>query len=73
MNRQLFFLSLVIFGTLVSCDSPQNPLAYVKETHQRGKAVVYVEESFKPLFETSISTFESLNPKADVTAKYLPE
>lgn len=73
MNRHIFFLSLLIVGTFVACDSPQNPLAYVKETHGRGKAVVYVEESFKPLFETSISTFESLNPKADITAKYLPK
>lgn len=73
MKGQQIFLSLFLMGTLVACDSPQNPLAYVKETHGRGKAVVYVEESFKPLFETSISTFESLNPKADITAKYLPE
>lgn len=73
MNRYILFLSLFLVGTFVSCDSPQNPLAYVKETHGRGKALIYVEESFKPLFETSISTFESLNPKADITAKYLPE
>lgn len=73
MNGRIFFQAFFLVGTLVACDSPQNPLAYVKETHGRGKAVVYVEESFKPLFETSISTFESLNPKADITAKYLPE
>ncbi len=73
MKRLIFLLTVGLGSILQSCDSPQNPLAYVKETHGRGKATIYVEESFKPLFETSISTFESLNPKAKITAKYLAE
>lgn len=72
--KTIYFSYIMAFSALISsCDSPQNPLAYVKETHGRGKAVIYVEESFKPLFETSISTFESLNPKAKITAKYMAE
>lgn len=73
MKRLIFLLTVGLGSILQSCDSPQNPLAYVKETHGRGKATIYVEESFKPLFETCISTFESLNPKAKITAKYLAE
>jgi phosphate transport system substrate-binding protein len=73
MKRLIFLLTVGLGSILQSCDSPQNPLAYVKETHGRGKATIYVEESFKPLFETCISTFESFNPKAKITAKYLAE
>ena len=73
MKRFTYFISVTLSTWLTSCDSPQNPLAYVKETHGRGKAEVYVEESFKPLFETCISTFESLNPKAKISAKYMAE
>jgi len=67
--------SLVIFGLLgiFSCEDHENPLAYQKNAHGRGKVVILVEESFKPLFETSIDTFESLFPKANVVAKYKPE
>jgi phosphate transport system substrate-binding protein len=46
---------------------------YQKDAHGRGKAHIYVEESFKPLFTTSISTFESQYPKAKVTASYSAE
>ena len=73
MKRLIFLLTVGLGSILQSCDSPQNPLAYVKETHGRGKATIYVEESFKPLFETCISTFESLNPKAKITVKYKAE
>jgi len=73
MKQSIFFLLIGLSTFFMGCDSPQNPLAYVKDAHGRGKAVVYVEESFKPLFETCISTFESLNPKAKITAKYMSE
>jgi phosphate transport system substrate-binding protein len=65
-------LILLVIG-ITSCDPNQNPLVYSKNTHEKGKAYIFVEESFKPLFETSISTFESLNPQADITAKYTTE
>lgn len=65
-------LILLVIG-ITSCDPNQNPLVSSKNTHEKGEAYIYVEESFKPLFETSISTFESLNPQADITAKYTTE
>lgn len=56
---------------LLSCDG--NPLAYQKDAHGRGQAKIYFEESFKPLFETSIYTFEGLYPKADIVPEYCTE
>lgn len=53
-----------------NCD---NPLAYTEDAHGRGKTTIYIEESFKPLFETSIYTFEGLYPKADIVSKYTTE
>lgn len=62
---------LLFFALLFSaCDSNNNPFVYQKDAHGRGKAHIYVEESFRPLFSTSIATFESQYPKAKVTATY---
>jgi phosphate transport system substrate-binding protein len=66
----LFVLTLTI---LTACNHPQNPLAYQTDTHSRGKAVVYIEESFKPLFNTSIETFQGQYPKATIVPKYMGE
>lgn len=65
----LVFVSSII----VSCSSHDNPLAYQTDAHGRGKAVVLIEESFKRLFDTSIYTFESQFPKADIQPKYMAE
>lgn len=43
------------------------------DTHSRGKAKIYFEESYKPLFETSIYTFEGLFPSAKIQAIYSSE
>ena len=67
------FAGSVISLILVACNHPQNPLAYQIETHSRGKVVVFIEEAFKPLFNTSISTFEGQYPKAKIIPKYLTE
>ncbi len=67
-----FFAGAVLL-MLSACEAHENPLAYQKDTHGRGNIDVYIEESYKPLFETSIYTFESLFPKANVNAKYLTE
>jgi phosphate transport system substrate-binding protein len=63
---------ILLFCALLfsACDSNNNPFVYQKDAHGRGKAHIYVEESFKPLFSTSIATFESQYPKAKVTATY---
>lgn len=70
--RTTFFI-LFCAVLLTACDSNNNPFVYQKDAHGRGKAHIYVEESFKPLFTTSISTFESQYPKAKVTANYSAE
>jgi phosphate transport system substrate-binding protein len=46
---------------------------YQKDAHGRGKAKILVEQSFQPLFQTSIETFMSQYPRARVSAQYLPE
>ncbi len=66
----LFFVPLLAF---YACNSHDNPLAYQTDTHGRGKATILIEESFKRLFDTSIYTFESQFPKADITPEYLSE
>ncbi len=70
--RTTFFI-LFCAVLLTACDSNNNPFVYQKDAHGRGKAHIYVEESFKPLFMTSISTFESQYPKAKVTANFSAE
>ena len=74
MNKIILFVSLVLslFGIL-ACNHQQNPLAYQTETHSRGKAVVYIEEAFKPLFTTAISTFQGQYPKANIIPNYQTE
>jgi phosphate transport system substrate-binding protein len=39
----------------------------------KNESVILIEESFKPLFETSIDTFEGQFPKYDIAPSYLPE
>ena len=71
MRTSFFILFCAVL--LTACDSNNNPFVYQKDAHGRGKAHIYVEESFKPLFTTSISTIESQYPKAKVTASYSAE
>ena len=73
MSTSLKSLAIIGLLGLFSCEDHENPLAYQKNAHGRGKVVILVEESFKPLFETSIDTFESLFTKANVVAKYKGE
>ena len=80
MIRHHFFSTaqLIVYSTgllifLNSCNSVDNPLAYQKDTHGRGKTSVFIEESFKKLFQTSIYTFESQYPKAKIVASYYSE
>ena len=58
---------------LLSCNDTQNPFAIGGETHRRGDIHIYIEESFKPLFKTSIYTFESQYPKAKIKDHYCTE
>jgi phosphate transport system substrate-binding protein len=67
MNNSYLYLSILLF---FSCGGNQSK---VSDTCKSGIAKILVEESFKPLFETSSETFESLAPKADIQLKYMAE
>jgi len=72
MNIKTLFLGFYLVSCLLTaCD--ENPLAYQKNTHGRGTTKIYVDESFKPLIETSIEVFESQFPKANIIPVYEPE
>lgn len=73
MKRNELVWMAAISIVLGACTSNQNPLAYQKDTHGRGKATFLIEESFKPLFDTSIYTFEGQFPKADIVPIYQSE
>lgn len=71
-------ITKITFGIIAligisGCSEGENPLAYSTDTHGRGKITVQIEESFKPLFDTSIYTFESQYPKADIVPEYASE
>jgi phosphate transport system substrate-binding protein len=68
MNKYYFYLCLFLF---FSCGGENQKS--VSDTCKSGIAQILVEESFKPLFETSSETFESLAPKADIQPKYMAE
>lgn len=73
INRCTSFGVALLLVLLVACEAHENPLAYQKDTHGRGNIAVFIEESYKPLFETSIYTFESLFPKAKIKPTYKTE
>jgi phosphate transport system substrate-binding protein len=71
MNNLLNFIGLIgVVSVFSSCD---NSIGYTADAHGRGKALILIEESFKPLFDTSIYTFESQYPKADIVPVYASE
>lgn len=67
--KNSFKLVLCCLVLMASCNNPMK----VTEAHGIGKAKIYIEESFKPLFDTSIYTFESQNPLADIIPVYKTE
>lgn len=72
MNAWTKIFALSTIGMLVySCGG--GATGGQDDTHSRGKAEIYFEESYKPLFETSIYTFEGLFPSADIQPVYKTE
>lgn len=61
----LFFPALLLFACNNSMEG--------KNSNSSGEIKIYLEESFKPLFETSIYTFEGQYPLAHIDAKYVNE
>ena len=72
-NKFKILSILTVTTTIVACNDSENPLAYAKNAHGRGAVKIFIEESFKPLFDTSIYTFESFYPKANITPVYRSE
>ena len=70
-NSGIFGVIFLLF--LLSCENHENPLAYQHDTHGRGRATIFIEDAYKPLFKSAIYTFESQFPKATVVGKYLAE
>ena len=73
MKNTTLLIGIIITLLIASCNSSENPLAYQTETHSRGDIKLYIEESFKPLFKTSIYTFESQFQKAHINPIYCTE
>lgn len=67
MSKKIIYFSILL---LTSCGGSQNKAT---DTCKSGIAKIMVEESFKPIFETSASTFESLAPNADIQPIYMAE
>jgi phosphate transport system substrate-binding protein len=67
--KNSFKLMLCCLVLIASCNNPMK----VNEAHGKGTAKIYIEESFKPLFDTSIYTFEGQNPLADIIPVYKTE
>ena len=71
-NKFILSVPLALFA-LLSCNNNGKSIGYEDDTHGRGKATIYIEESFKPLFDTSIYTFESQFPHAKINPIYKSE
>jgi phosphate transport system substrate-binding protein len=69
-NKKILLVSVLI-SILTACGDGGSTKQ--KDTCKSGIAKIMVEESFKPLFETSCETFESFAPAADIQAEYMAE
>lgn len=69
MKSNLFIaISLLLIASACSGDGTKG-----NNTNSSGKVDLYLEESYKPLFETSIYTFEGQNPLSEIKAHYVNE
>lgn len=62
-------LIVIVLNILQSCSGNSTS----NEEYGRGKVSLYIEDSYKPLFETSIHTFEGQFPKAKIEANFCTE
>lgn len=69
MNKLSFLFLSILTIVLYSCNNNMKG----QNTHSSGEIDLFIEESYKPLFETSIYTYEGQFPHADIKANYLPE
>lgn len=65
----LFIITIAVFISSCNNNTPKKELSTVSS----GTVNIVVDESLQPLVEAEIQAFESVYPKASITAKYLPE
>lgn len=76
LQRNKFVLSvltLLLIGFAYACSGRREEKEEPTDTATSGYVNVYVDESYVPLFDEQIYTFESLYSNAQVHPKYIPE
>ena len=68
--KKIVFLSVL---ALLFSACGDGEISKKSDTCKSGVAKIMVEESFRPLFETSCEVFESFAPAADIQPKYMAE
>lgn len=63
--------AVIIMFFIAGCNGPADRKDL--DTPNSGKIYISVDESFKPVIDSQIQVFESLNPKAHIIAEYKPE
>lgn len=71
--KNTFYITLSCLGLISITACSGGGTGSTSDTHRKGKTSIMFEESYKPLFDTSIYTFEGLYPKADITPEYSSE
>jgi phosphate transport system substrate-binding protein len=72
MLKKGLVYSVILFVS-ISCVNRSNKNSLEYDSHSKGNIKIFIDESFKKLFETSIDTFVSQNPKATIHAEYIAE
>jgi phosphate transport system substrate-binding protein len=70
IRNNIYLLLFLVTSFLTSCSQVKKGGG---DTHRVGNVDFFVDESFRPLFTTSVDTFKGLNPKANINAIYEPE
>lgn len=71
-SRLVSFFFLVVSVSLFSCNNGDSSVKR-EDTPTSGSVNVFIDESYKLLFDTQIFTFESLYKRAEINAFYKPE
>jgi phosphate transport system substrate-binding protein len=66
---KLWISALILFFTLLGCNSSDSP----SDTPTTGTITISVDETFKPLIDSEITTFEKIYTYTDVKVTYKPE
>lgn len=79
MNLKFLPFATLTLWLIAGCNNqdlenhPGNYFSKQKENLKKGKGTVLLDESYMPLFNTLLYTFQSTRPEADISLQYLPE